>query len=147
MVQREEREREKEIPVTERLCRVGLHREERRRSGRDEQQLSDILFVPPRPPVCITIHSLCESRLDLTALQLCMDMCVFLCVCVLTWVFRSTHTKQMGGGDGNEESQTETRQRDSSVGSESLCFVDEAGRHPEVLGGRVRLIPHAWLEV
>lgn len=40
-----------------------------------------------------------------------------------------------------------TRQRDLSVGSESLCFVDEAGRHPEVLGGRVRLIPHAWLEV
>ena len=47
-------------------------------------------------------------------------MCVFYCVCVLTCAFCSTHTKQMevGGGDGNEESQTETRQRDLSVGSE-----------------------------
>lgn len=140
--------REKEIPVTERLCRVGLHREERGSSGRDEQQLSDILFVPPpRPPVCITIHSLCESRLDLTALQLCMDMCVFFCVYVCSRGCFAAPIQNRWGEMEMKRVRRRTRQRDLSVGSESLCFVDEAGRHPEVLGGRVRLIPHAWLEV
>ena len=118
----ERRDGEKEIPVTERSCRVGLHREERGRSGRDEQQLSDILFVPPRPPVCITIHSRCESRLDLTALLVCMVMCVFFLLCMCAHVCVLQHPYKTdgggGGGDGNEESQTETRQRDLSVGSE-----------------------------
>lgn len=74
-------------------------------------------------------------------------VCFLVCMCAHVGVSQHPYKTDGGGGDGNEESQTETRQRDLSVGSESLCFVDEAGRHPEVLGGRVRLIPHAWLEV
>lgn len=42
---------EGKIPGTERLCR--FHREERGRSGRDEQRTSDILFVHPRPPFAL----------------------------------------------------------------------------------------------
>lgn len=101
--------REKEIPVTERLCSVGLHREERGRSGRDEQQLSDILFVPP-PPSRLHYDSFSvrvKVRPDSSA-AVYGYVWFFLCVCVLTWVFRSAHTKQMGG-DGNEESQTENQ--------------------------------------
>lgn len=106
--------RAEKIPVTWRLCRVGLRREERSRSGRDEQQLSDILFVPPRPPLCITIHSLCESRLDLTALQLCMDVCAFLCMRAHMYVLQCLYMKQMGG-DGNEESRTEEQRPDREI--------------------------------
>lgn len=52
---------EKKIPVTERFGRVGLRREQRGKSGRDEQQLSDILFVHPTLPFALQfIH--CASQ-------------------------------------------------------------------------------------
>lgn len=139
--------REKEIPVTERLCRVGLHREERGRSGRDEQQLSDILFVPP-PPSRLHYDSFSvrvKVRPDSSAAV--YGYVCFFCVYVCSRGCFAAPIQNRWGEMEMKRVRRRTRQRDLSVGSESLCFVDEAGRHPEVLGGRVRLIPHAWLEV
>lgn len=92
------RGREKKGPVAERLQRVGLHGEERSRLGIDEQQLSDILFAPP--PHAPTLHynsfsARVKVRPDSSA-TVNGYVCFSVCVCVLTCMFCSAHTKQMG---------------------------------------------------
>lgn len=147
VVQPEEMERERNTCNREIVQRRTPQGRKRQVGQRRAAALWHPVCAPPRPPVCITIHSLCESRLDLTALQLCMDMCVFFCVYVCSRGCFAAPIQNRWGEMEMKRVRRRTRQRDLSVGSESLCFVDEAGRHPEVLGGRVRLIPHAWLEV
>lgn len=103
-------ERREKYLITERLC--GLRREERGRSGRDEQPLSDILFVHPRPltpPSGLHYNSFSvrvKVRPDSSA---SVNGYVCSCVSALTCVLCSVHLKQVGL-DGNEES--ETTQRD-----------------------------------
>lgn len=89
---------EGKIPVTERLCR--FHREERGRSGRDEQRISDILFV--QPALRLHYNSFCERvkvRPDSSA---SVNGCVCLCVCVRTCTLHSARIKQTGREDGRE---------------------------------------------
>lgn len=142
-------ERKKKTPVTERLCRLGLRREERGRSARDEQQLFDILFVPP--PLAAA-----PSRLHYNSFSVRVKVrpdssaavygYVCFCVCVLTCCVSQRPYKADGGKDGNEQSQTERTER--FMGKKySLCFCQCDRAAPRGLGERLGLIPGAWPEV